>query len=274
MAELLFKVREYTHADPVKDRQGVHKKGDFINVKPDGWSDGEHWHQSKYADTGIFVVVKVPGFTPTQEQIDTYRGAWKDDFGYEVLQSNAGQGRYTVRVYEQNAGASGENNLTATKVEGFLTRWGCADISFTTNSCTFDLSLWNAVRSAGFWEIRLIGTIVNFTLVSYSSTTGVGKIQVDNVSIPADRFQIEAEDRITQRGGTVVSSTESQVVFDIERSVVLDAFRADMKDKAEQVYKRHRFCIDASEVDTILSQGGMVTITQQQLVDRLRDKMA
>ena len=39
MCEILIKVKTYTHADPVKDRAGVHKKGDIIAIKPDGWSD-------------------------------------------------------------------------------------------------------------------------------------------------------------------------------------------------------------------------------------------
>jgi len=42
MAEFLFKRNDYTHTDPEKDRRGVHKKTDFINWKPDGFSDFAH----------------------------------------------------------------------------------------------------------------------------------------------------------------------------------------------------------------------------------------
>lgn len=276
MCEILIKVRDYVNADAVKDRRGVHKKGDIINIKPDGWSDHPNWAQSAYpyANGGKFVLVKVPGLAV--ETALAYRDSWRDDFSYEIVNANAQQGRYTVRVYELNAGASGENGLTLTKVELFLTGWGCTNISFSDGSVTFTFSLWNAVRSPGFWEVPLIGTIAIFTLVSYSSATGVGRVQVEITAEadPLGALEAEVISRITERGGTIISNAFPVVVFEIERSDIFQRFRADVKRKAEQVYKRHRYAVDASEVDAVIAAGGMVTITAQQLASRLRDKMA
>jgi hypothetical protein len=276
MCEILIKVRDYVNADPVKDRRGVHKKGDIINIKPDGWSDHPNWSQSAYpyANGGKFVLVKVPGLAV--ETALAYRDSWRDDFAYEIVNSNAQQGRYTVRVYETNAGASGENGLTAEKVAAYLLGWGCTNINFTVNSCEFTFSLWAAVQSSEFWNFHLIDSYVLFNLNGYNSATGVGDVTAtmiyEDVASLITRQRVR--DAILERGGTIISATSDSVRFTIERSDILQRFRADVKRKAEQVYKRHRYAVDASEVDAVVAAGGMVTITAQQLATRLRDKMA
>ena len=272
MCEILIKVRDYVNADPVKDRRGVHKKGDIINLKPDGWSDHPNWAQSAYpyANGGKFVLVKVPGLAV--ETALNYRNEWRDNFAYEIINANAQQGRYTVRVYEINAGASNQNGLTAAKIELFLTGWGCTDIAFTTNSCEFTFSLWNAVRSPEFWNVQLIGTKAIFELISYSAATGIGRVQATITDEAITPRQVEY--KITERGGTIISSEWPEVVFEIERSNILQRFRDDVKRKAEQTYMRHRYAVSAAEVDAIIAAGGVMTITQAQLVSRLRDKQA
>jgi len=117
MAEILIKVADYVNADPVKDRRGVHKRGDVINIKPDGWSDHPNWAQSSYPyqRTGKFILVKCPEITV--EEALAWRDNWKDDFSYEIVSQNPTQGLYVVRVFEQNPGAAGQNNLTREKFQ-------------------------------------------------------------------------------------------------------------------------------------------------------------
>ena len=57
MAEFIFKKDQNPHTDDEMIRMS-HRKGDFINYKPDGWSDRPNWLQSKYPEK--FVVVKCP----------------------------------------------------------------------------------------------------------------------------------------------------------------------------------------------------------------------
>ena len=270
MAEILIKLSDYVNPDPVKDRRGVHKRGDIVNLKPDGWSDGEHWHQSAYhPSVGKFVLVKCAGLTVAEAL--AYRDAWKDDFGYTIVSQNAAQGLYVVRVFEQNAGAAGQNNLTQVKVESFLTKWGCAGLTFTTNSCEFTFSLWNAIRSVSFWEHPTVGIEFAFTLVSYNATTGIGRILV---TFPV-AFKVEdVIRRIGNRGGTLIDSTATTVTFEIERSDILTRFRADIKEAAEQVYMRHRYQVSAADVNAIVAAGGIITLTRAQVLAKLRDKMA
>ena len=284
MAEILIKLADYVNPDPVKDRRGVHKRGDVINIKPDGWSDGQHWPQSAYhPSVGKFVLVKCPGITVAEAL--AYRDSWKDDFGYTIVSQNAAQGLYVVRVFEQNAGAAGQNNLTQAKVESFLTKWGCTGLAFTANSCEFTFSLWNAVRSDSFWDKPLVGTEVSFSLISYSSTTGIGRISAD-CSLWID-IQLELQPqvtlemvrswiarRITDKGGIVIGWVDKTVTFEIERSDIFTRFRADIKEAAEQVYMRHRYQVSAADVDAIVAAGGIITLTRAQVLAKLKDKMA
>jgi hypothetical protein len=285
MAEILIKLADYTHPDTDKDRRGVHKRGDIVAIRPDGWSAGPHWAQSQmcYAKSGKFVLVKCPEITVAEVQ--AWTDSWKDDFAYTIISQNAAQGLYVVRVFEQNAGAAGQNNLTLAKVETFLTKWGCTSITFATNSCQFTFSLWNAVRSESFWE-RDVSSVV-FTLISYSSATGIGRISADCNAI-IEQFVIthandpQAEEkikgeigrRIPERGGTLVGWTGRSLTFEIERSDILTRFRADIKEAAEQGYMRHRYQVNSVDVDAIVAAGGILTLTKAQVLSRLKDKMA
>jgi len=286
MAEIL--IHAFNHdpkSDPVEDRQGVHKKGDIANAKLDGWSSSPNWPQSQYpySRSGKFVLVKCPEVTIAE--CIAWRDNWKDDFAYEILSQNAQQGLYVVRVYELNAGAAGQNNLTQAKIESFLTGWGCINITFATNSCQFTFSLWNAVRSTSFWE-RDVSSVI-FTLISYNATTGIGRISANCNAIieqfvitHADDPQAEAkikteiERKIPERGGTIIGWTDRTLAFKIERSNILTRFRADVKEKAEQVYIRHRYNVTSADVDAVIAAGGIMTRTRAQLLNQVLDKMA
>ena len=58
MAEILVKAIDAIHPDPVKDLRGCYKRGDVVDVRPDGfkWGNGEQWP--------MFAKVKIPGLDP------------------------------------------------------------------------------------------------------------------------------------------------------------------------------------------------------------------
>lgn len=262
MAEFIFKKSHYINADEDKDRRGVHKKGDLINWKPDGWA--ANWpNVGKYA--GKFVCIRCPEITLSEAEAADHRKPWRDDFDYEVVA--ASQANVTLRVWNKNTSPSGLAGMTREKVEGFLTRWVCTDISFANRSVTFTFNLWNAVRSGEFWDVELIGTKVNFTLVSYNATSRVGRIQVEVTDQTLkENAVIQA---IESKGGTIVSNDFPIIVFDIERNDITARFRDDLKQKAEQVYKRHQYSISEALVDQIVAAGGIITMTRSELLAAL-----
>lgn len=179
MAEFIFKKSDYVNADPDKDRRGVHKKTDFINFKPDGWSSHPNWAASSYPRD--FIVIKVPEIPIAEAESNDHLRPWKDDLDYEIVVTRPAVGEFDVRVFEKNPGAINQNSIAgvkATKIRDYLLAWGCSNFSLSATDASFTFSLWDAVRSANFWEVPLIGTKVTFALNGYVPATGIGTITV------------------------------------------------------------------------------------------------
>ena len=258
--ELLVKAISASHSDIGKDRRGCYKKGYPVVVMP----DGHEWGSSECLPN--FVVVKCP-----EVAVDTaraYIGEWKDDFQYTVVSQSAAQGRYTVRVHELNMSVSGANKMTAGKVSAYLTKWGGANMSYTDPYYQFDFRLWPAVQSEAFWGRDVSG--ITFTLVSYNSTSGIGRIQA---VVPQATNPDEIMRKITERGGAMASSTHPTYVFDIERSDILTRFRADVKMRLEQTYCRRKHYFTEAQVDTVIAAGGTITLTRTQLLNAIKNKL-
>ena len=276
MAEFLLKRNDYTHTDPEKDRRGVHKKADVCNFKPDGFSLFPNGPGSYLND---FIFICVPDLDIAEAN---FREAWKDNFDYEIVATRPAQGEYDIRIFELNAGVLNANAITgtkATKIRDYLIAWGCSAFSLSETDATFTFSLWDAVRSANFWDTPLIGTKVSFILNSYSGATGIGNITVTPIE---EQWGTQTELQITntitrkiiEKGGTVISQIYPNFVFEIERSDILTRFRADVKRRMEQTYMRHQYCISSSDHDSIVAAGGIVTMTKAEFLGKLIDKMA
>jgi len=271
MAQILFRLKDNAHDDPEKDRRGCYKKGYPVSIKPDGWYEGNpNWHQSAYADKTKWVVVDVTD--ATKEELEQYTVQWRDNFDYEILATR--QGEYDVRVFEKNVSASGTNRITLPKVQEFLLLWGCTGISEATNSVSFTFSLWNAVRSEGFWRVPDLQLKGSFVLNSYAA--GVGNVTF--TVIPAAFLNMD-EAKITQmisrkvqeRGGSNLVVAYPAFTFDIERSDILRRFREEVKRKGERTYKRRQFSLTPAQADAIAAAGGYVQMTKAQLVSIIRN---
>lgn len=273
MAQILFRLIDNFRSNPEKDRHGCYKKGYPVSIKPDGWYEGNpNWHQSAYADKTRWFVVEVAD--ATKEELEAYAHEWRDDFDYEILATRPAQGEYDVRVFEKNASLSGANALTREKVEAFLAKWGCTGISATANSVSFTFSLWNAVRSDGFWEVQQIQTKGAFILNRYSG--GVGNITftaIPNAFPNMDQKKITQmiSRRIQERGGENLVINFPAFTFDIERSDILTRFRQDVKQKGEGIYRRRQFALPASLCDSIAAAGGFASMTKAQLAAAIRN---
>lgn len=265
MAQILFRLKDNNHPNPDKDHRGSYKKGYPVSIKPDGWYEGNpNWSQSSYADKTKWVVVDVPD--ATVEQLRNYSNPWKDNFDYEIVNTRPAKGEFDVRVFETNVNTSGANFITLEKVDTFLTKWGCTEISETTNSVAFTFSLWNAVRSDAFWEVTSIQLKGGFTLNGYVEATGIGNVTF--TAIPAafpnmDEAKITTmiTRRIQDRGGENIVVTYPAFTFDIERSDILTRFRQEVKRRCEGIYRRRQYVLPSATVDSIAAGGGFTQMS-------------
>lgn len=277
MAEILLRLKNNTHPDPEKDRQGSYKKGYPVSIKPDGWYEGNpNWSQSAYADKSSWIVIKCK--EATIEECQQYIKPWDDNFDYEIVSSKPATGQYVVRVFETNVSKTGLNSITQEKVNTFLTNWGCSNITSAKNSVQFTFTLWSAVRSEGFWNVPYIETKGSFTLNNYTSASGIGNV---TFKILSSAWETINEKQITQlingtiqeRGGTIISKSYPSFTFEVERSNVLSKFREDVKQGAQRIYKRRQYRISESQADSIASAGGVVTMTKSELISAIKNGM-
>jgi hypothetical protein len=267
LKEILVRNFDSTNPDPERDRQGCRKRGmvDAIFDSPHEWGALEGLPR--------FVIFKVDLAEADLATYEGFRMPWRDNFDYTITATNPAQGRYSVKIFEVNDGASGGNAISgakATRIQGYLTRWGCASIVVGDNAIDFTVALWDAVRSVEFWDASAAQLAqVSFTLNSYSSQTGLADITVAH----SEAWQLVAARKIVERRGTVVSSGSTSTRFTIERANLLQAFRQDVKRKAEALYMYQRFRIGTTLMDAAEAAGGVLEVTKAQLLAALADAM-
>ena len=272
--EFLIRNFDSTNPDPGLDRAGCRTRGICDAVMPEGHSWGTAECLPK------FVIIKCD---LTDAELAAYEGMrkiWRDVFDYEVTATRPATGQYDVRIFETAAGVSSQNAITgakATKIEGYLTRWGCESVTAGTNEITFTFVLWNAVRSVEFWDISAsqLATL-SFNLDNYTAPIGTVTVTVAEKTDPKEiNQQVQMVTRkIEERGGTITNTAYPNFTFTIDRTAILTNFRADVKRKAETtfMYQQHR--IKATVMDQIVEAGGVATLTKAQLVSAIRDMAA
>jgi hypothetical protein len=262
MAEIIIKAVSATHSDQTIDRSGCYKKGFPVVIMPDNhlWGSSEGLPK--------FVIVKISG--TSVETLQAYLSDWRDNFSYTVQSTNPAQGRYTVTVSNSTVSLSGQNKLTLAKVNVFLTRWACENISAGDGSVQFDIRLWYAVRSDAFWNVDDVASKVNFTLVSYNSTTGIGRI---SATVPSGWSRDVVVAKIVERGGSIVLESHPNYTFDINRADLFEKFKQSVKNATESIFCRRKFYVTEAVVDNIISQGGTISITWQQFLNYIKNKL-
>lgn len=253
--------------DPKLDRQGCRKRGYVVAhfLSPHQWGNLE--------GLPTFVVIKCDLQEYDIAAYEDLRKAWRDILDYEVTSQSAAQGWYDVRVFETAASPSGVNAITgdkATKIQGYLSRWGCINIVVGTNQVDFRFRLSAAVQSQEFWDLTAEQlAAISFTINSY--TNGVGTI---TVTVPQETNPATVKSKITERGGTLTNEAHPAYTFTIERGTILQNFRSDIKRKAEEVYMMQRDRINEATMDAAVAAGGTLTLTRAELIAAIRNMQA
>lgn len=272
MAELLIKAISATNSNPERDRIGCYKRGMPVQVLPDGSYaiEAANINSKMLPPTFFWLLIPALDQQQTEELREQANKVWERHIEYTVLTSNHTSGIYQIRASNVNVSTSGEGGLTQRQIQAYLTNWGATLDSSAANSVTFSINLWTLLRSSGFWQ-RDVSNIV-FTLNSYAS--GTANVTANYSALPQfASIAPEVSELVTERGGVVQSNANGIVTFTIRRTVLTDAFQASVKRQTDGPHMRRQFYFSSGQMDTLESNGGVMTITPAQLVAAIHNRL-
>jgi len=233
---------------------GSLSKGDIVEYRATGTPFGG-------AEPDAYVCITVSGLV--MADVKAYARDWKMALDYEVMDNTPSLDSWTLRVYTTNADSIGSGAITRDAVETFLNQWNASVVGFSSNSVTFDVTVFDAIKSGGpnqqgFWDINITGVI--FTEDDYDQGTGVHTITADYSAIGNNPSYVET--LVYRQGATVLyhDGVTREIQFSIPRSAVLDKFKADIKRAVEKRIAKRQFKIDPTYIDTVIGNGGTITI--------------
>lgn len=270
MAEILVRaVNNVVSPDADLDRRDGAKKGDVISVQP----DGHQW--GGLEGPPRFVLVKCPGLD--HQNVRDRIHSWDYDLAFNVIASDPAQDGFRIRATNQTESPSGGARLTRAKVEAFLNAWGATVVNAGQGFVTFDVRILDSATSQQFWEDYLPIDGIVFTEDGYDQATGLHTITMDYSAHPfylssPQRAQQIARGAVQQRATFLVQGA-GIITFSVHRSNVREAFRADVS-RTLGTWRKHRYHFSEADVDTALAQGGVVTLTNAQLLNKVLDRTA
>lgn len=204
-------------------------------------------------------------------QVAAYLEQWQQLLDYEVVAHNATLDGYRVRLWATQAGASLAAAVTRDQVEAYLTRWRASVYSVASNEVVFDVGMFAAVCSEGFWRVDVTG--ITWEETYYDSASGLRRTSTDYSARSAWQPQ-DVERRITEAGGTIVSHANYVVEWSITRSQVLAALKADITERADRIHARRRWYLPSGVVQALRdAPDRTLSVTRAQVLGYLRDRL-
>lgn len=123
------------------------------------------------------------------------------------------------------------------------------------------------------WQIRY-----RFALVAENDIGYRYRVEVDPAYISAsDTGKHEIKENMTDwaedRGFAVVGFTSESMTVDIPKPADLPTIRADFADVFDKVLNIRRYYFSGADVDTVINAGGVYTLTKQQALNNIIDKL-
>ncbi len=256
--------RNNTHPDLLKDMRGSYKRGYIVELFEDGTSCVNN-------PASPFVILKVPDILV--EDAQNYINNWTRHIDYEIVNQNLALDGWRVRVFATNPAITdqgvGAGKITRTMVETYLNKWNATVFTFADNSVTFDISVYNAIKSEGFWNANISQII--FSEIAYDQTTGLHTIQIDYSGTSYKREKVI--NKITQMKGTIISEVGKVIQFTITRQIVLNTFKHDIKKKVETILYCRQYYLPSDLVTTIENNGRVYTITKAELLAFIHNRV-
>lgn len=232
------------------------KQGQIVEVREDGDGRGlkEVWPK--------FGWINVPGLSKASAV--HYMDDWRTLVTFNIMNHNTPADSYRVRVTSETVSSSGKGSFNQQQVSAFLSKWNATIVSFQPTTVTFDISVFDAVTSDGFWEADTSGVV--FSESSYDSATGDHVIQV--ISSPFSNTDMKIA--VEENGGIVIPPDS----FAVNNEVVRNRFVASVKERLESVITmKRRWYVNATGMAALAANNGEITVTAQQLLNNVNDAL-
>lgn len=250
MAELLILAQD----SPVADGPAKWYAARIVTVQEDGHEWGAKEGPPK------FFILKVPGIS--KADAEGYLNEWRHNVTYEILNWQNGQDQGRVRLTSDAIAVGGKGAITLAQVGNFFSNWNCVVQSATSNSVTFDVSIFLAATSEGFWGTNT--SQLQFTETTYNQQNQSHLIEL--VSPAITDAQIQA---VCRAHGVSYVAPRS---FLVTRSEIRQKFQDEISERFRNtMVDRRRWYISQTGMDALTQAGGIMTVTPTQLVNNLVD---
>ena len=282
MAKILIHCnhQNYAHPDTTKDEQGVYKKGYIVEVRESGTPEGNREGLPRFVWANVTDATK----QEVEDMISTAFGetsimqSWVRKMNWQTSALSIPLDAWHVVLSTQNPGATNKGLITRAMAERFIEKWNGRNIEFSSGQVEFDIAIFEAqdnpgaIQSEGFWGVNVSNVV--FTEISYDSSTGEHQIEADYSAL-TNANPTNIENRVTENRGTIDShDTENKVItFTISRVDVSNEFKEEVRNAVETIVYRRQFKIPEATVDNIISQGGSINITLEQLENYLENML-
>jgi hypothetical protein len=124
------------------------------------------------------------------------------------------------------------------------------------------------------WDIEFSHTILNENEQGYRIKVEVDPAWISASDVGKHQMHAKMQDFVIDRyNGQIVSIDSAQMTADIPKPVDLQQLKKDFADVFNKVLNARRYYFSETDMDNAVSQGGHITLTKQQALDRVIDKL-
>jgi hypothetical protein len=192
-------------------------------------------------------------------EVEQYLQEYIRRLAFVVVNSDSVIDGWRIELVAENLDVSEYAKVNKDTVEGYLNKWGAVVQSFTNVSVTFDVLIFDAIKSRGFWDVKpqeISG--LSLTELGYVQGTGLHTEQVDY-----SNFRLEISDRnkirkkligkIEETGSIYVSDdpVAETINFTCTAETVKQRFLTELRYKYERMIWRRQFYFPTGVMNTI-----------------------
>ncbi len=221
-------------------------------------------HSYAPGDLAGNVVVKSPSILISQ--VMDKASVLLQRFLVDAVSSNLVTDTHRLKIYTEFAVNPGAVNIPA--ITSALQEWGGKNFAVVNQTLEFDLVVYEALTSAGFWGFNPSGVV--FTETGYNQSTGTHTIQADYSATGRNTTPVEI--KVDEIGVNIISHSNRVITFEGTRSQVNELLKTFVADKGGDVQLNRRYKFSNAVINQAVANGDVVTITPAQVQSQIIDK--